>query len=188
MDIIRNNMTTWIISIMGVIGAGIFMVGEVFQWPAVSQNGALFIVSWVWVLLAVPLVVRERVLLVGILPGVAAVFAIWIPRVVAEVPRPEFVILLPLPLVAAFLLAWTPLAVGLFYLMRRWDGREKLAAGTETVAMGWLVLPWLLATVVLPSYLGLEDETVAVVAAIGIGLLWSKLISDPFARLVRAML
>ena len=188
MNLIRNDATTWTMVVIGVVSAAIFAVGEICNWAAASANGALILVSLLYMFLAMPLVARELVLLVGVIPGTVAVFATWIPVALTEVERPEFVILLPLPLVAAFLLSWTPVAFGLFYFTRRWSVRPALGPFTETVAMSVLLLPWLLAAVAFPSYMEQHNETVAVIIAISIGLLWSKLVSDPFARFVRAML
>ena len=120
----------------------------------------------------------------GVVPGAAAVFVVWLPVAFAEAQRLEFVILLPLPLIAAFLLIWTPVAWLLFPFTRQWSGKQVLGAGTETAAMCWLVLPWLLATIAFPILLDENNEAVAAFAAIGVGLLWSKLVSDPFARFV----
>ena len=93
MNFIRNGATTWIIVCMGVVGSLVFAVGEICQWPALSANGALIVVSFFYIAVAVPLAARELVLFVGVLPGTAAVFVTWIPVALAEAERPEFVIL-----------------------------------------------------------------------------------------------
>ena len=186
MNFFQNKVTTWVTISIGVISSAVVVVGEVCNSPAVSANGALIVLSWFYVLLAIPLIARELVLLVGVLPGTVAVFATWLPVVFTEAEQPEFFILLPLPLVAAFLVLWTPVTWGMFQLARRWCKKPVRGPIAEAVAMCLLVLPWLLAAVVLPSYLDKKNETVAAVVAIAIGLIWSKLISDPFARFVKA--
>ena len=187
MNIIRNDATTWTIVAIGVVGALFFAVGEIFQWPAASANGAIILVSLVWLAFAILVVARELVLLVGVLPGTAAVFAVWIPVAFEGAQHPEFVVLLPLPLVAAFLLLWAPVGWLAVRFTQRWRERKVLGPATETAAMSWLVLPWLLATIAFPILLEQDNETIAAFAAIGVGLLWSKLLSDPFARFVRAI-
>ena len=185
----QNPVTAWVTISIGVTSAAVTIIGEVCNWPAVSANSALIVLSWFYVLLAIPLIVRERVLLVGVLPGTVAVFATWLPLAFAEAEQPEFFILLPLPLVAAFLVLWTPVTWGMFQLTRRWSSRRlMLGAAAETGAMCLLLVPWLLAAVVLPAYLDQSNDTVAAVVAIAFGLLWSKLISDPFARFVKSIM
>ncbi|MCY4417936.1 MAG: hypothetical protein OXE87_16745 [Chloroflexi bacterium] len=188
MNRFNNNLTAWIVLGIGAVGAILFTIGEMCGYPAASANGVLILVSVIWVALAIPLVIMERGLLVGVLPAMVAVFAIWMPVAFREAGQPEFVILLPLPLVAAFLLIWTPLGWVLFHLKRRCRMRLTLGGLTETIAMIWLLLPWLMATIALPALLGENDELVASVTSIGVGLIWSNLISQPFARFVRSII
>ena len=184
---IQNNVTMWVTAGIGAISVAILVMGEAYDWPSVSANGALALLSLFYVALAMPFIARERVLLVGVLPGTVAVFATWLPVVFTEAEQPELFVLLPLPMVAAFLVLWTPVAWAMFRLTCHWRDKPVLGALAETLAMSFLVLPWLLAAVVLPSYLDQNNATVAAVVAIAIGLLWSKLLSDPFAKFVKAI-
>lgn len=138
----QNNVTTWVTISIGLISAAATVLGEVCNWPVVSANSALIVLSWFYVVLAIPLIARERVLLVGVLPGTVAVFATLLPLAIAEAEQPELFILLPLPLVAAFLVLWTPMTWGMFQLTLRWSNRRLvLGAVAETVAMCLLLVP-----------------------------------------------
>ena len=182
---IRNDWTTWTVVIAGVLSAGFLIVGEICGWPKVSANAGLILLSVLWAAFAFPLVVRERVLLVGALPALAAMFAIWIPVALKETTHIGFVVLLPLPIASAFLFMWAPVTWGLLRCMQRWHDRPRLSSFTETLAMSALMTPWLAATFGFLAILAEASQTLTTVTAIFIGLLWSKLLSDPFARFVK---
>ena len=166
-----------------------FSQGDHFQRPDVVKVGA----AWVWALfLFAPIIwfgTKESVLFVGILPSAAIWFSIGIAKLTTvwdgDYVAGVFLVMLPL---WGFLIVWAPVTWVLLWLDRRVPPKRIIAKPlAELFAMTLLMAPWGLAAFILPPAIDADHETFTIMASILAGLLWGKVISEPFAKVVHVL-
>lgn len=172
-------------------GAGLIALGDWFGWEGLKTTSGFIGISGFCVAAVVPMAVKERVLAVGYVPGAVSIVAIWL-TILPEIADVKWFVLGPITTVPMFLFAWIPVAYWLVRCARRVADRSILGPATDTLSMAWLTLPWVMAAVVLPNLFdpaneSAFNETVSAIGIICIGLLWSGLLSRPFARFVYAL-
>ena len=140
---------------------------------------------WVWAWL----VAKEPTILVGSVPAYGIMTAYWIPEVFIQSDTPIQFILLPILPAVLFLLIWIPAQYGLLRLRKRCECRPRLGPFVETLTFISLAAPWLAAAYLFPTmFIDQDNEAISSCVAVLMGLVWSKLISDPFAKFVRSIL
>ena len=180
---VRSNayVLTFLI-ILGVATVGVW-------WGSRIENIALTLNSFSLVVLVIAVLVpfhgmarTEPVILIGAVPA----FAIASLYIVIEEPR--------LPLLSSapatiFLWAWTPTQYWALQLRKKWISLRRMGPFIETLTFVLLALPWVAATYAFPAiFIKDHDQTVSLCVTVLMGLVWSKLISDPFAKFVRSIL
>ena len=171
-----------------LLGIVVAIVGDHSKRPALLEIGVVCTLTCVFALPIVFFVTKQPVLLLGILPSAAmwSVTGVAKAFTVSQVDyvKGGFVLVMTwmIPLVVWGLLTW-----GLFHLARRWKKRLVRGPLTELTALLFLMSPWILAAFVLPEQIDTANDTVTIVASIAIGLMWGKVVSEPFAKLVQAI-
>ncbi len=191
MQTVRRNWRHWIVgTVLGLALCGMLaaVIANHFDRPDVV---VMCLVVGITCLMALPIVwfsTIEPVLFVGVLPSAVIWFAISVPKMLAEVDQDYTLITFLLYAVWALLLSvWAPAAWFSFRLNRRCKKRLVWGPLIELIAVTLLMAPWILAAFVLPSTVSADHQIFTIVASIGIGLLWSKVLSEPFAQLVRVL-
>ena len=186
-----RNWRTWIVAavfILAICGMSFAAIADHYERRDVFIISMCFGLSFFMGLPIVWVSTKEPVLFVGVVPSAVAWFSISIPKVLAEVEQDRMLIVFMLYLVWAFLLiVWAAIAWVLLQLDRRCRERMIWGPVTELCTAIGLMAPWILAAFVLPATVSAKHQVFTIVASIGIGLLWSKVLSEPFARLVRVL-
>ena len=191
MQTVRRNWRHWIVgTVLGLAVCGILAAVVADHFDRFNAFVICLLVG-ITCLMALPIAwfsTREPVLFVGILPSAANWFAISVPKIFAEADQDYTLVTLLLYAVWALLLSvWASAAWFSFWLHRRCKKRLVWGPLIELTAVTWLMAPWILAAFVLPSAVSADHQVFTIVASIGISLLWSKVLADPFARLVRVL-
>ncbi|MDE2780783.1 MAG: hypothetical protein OXI91_14075 [Chloroflexota bacterium] len=128
------------------------------------------------------LAAKEPTILIGAVPA----FAIATSYILVVEPR---LALLSVGPAVIFLGAWIPTQYMLLQLRKRWISRRRLGPFFETLTFISLAAPWLAAAYWFPAiFIDEHDQTISLCVTVLTGLVWSKLISDPFAKFVRSIL
>ena len=128
------------------------------------------------------LVAKERAILIGAVPG----FTIATLYTLADEPH---LALLSTGPVVIFCWAWIPVQYILLRLRKRCICRPRLGPFVETLTFVSLAVPWLAAAYWFPAiFIEEHDQNISLSVTVLVGLVWSKLVSDPFARFVRSTL
>ena len=110
-----------------------------------------------------------------------AVLMIYWTAALIETESQLELLLLPLPTVIVGGVVWTPAAWLTLGIAERQKGCKIGGPGTQALAMATLFLPVILATVAVPSMLGLDQAWSAVSLTLA-GVLLSAVVAEPFRR------
>ena len=188
-NLVRDNVLVSVFAAWGVVALVMLWTGTRSSIPGLQLNGVFLTVAWLYLLWSVPLIARERVILVGAVPAYIIVSAYWIPEIFKESDAPIYLILLPLAPAVIFLVVWIPAQYGFLRLRTKYSCRPRLGPFVETLTFTSLAAPWLTAAYFLPDiFLDQHNQIISALITVLIGLIWSTLISVPFARFVRSLL
>ena len=188
-NLVRNNVPADIFVAWGAVAIGMMWLGDKNDVPELRINGALLTLAWFYLFVWLPLIARERVVLVGVLPAYGVMCAYWIPEVVKQTDTPVQFILLPMAPALLFLFIWIPAQYLLLWWRKKCSSRPVLGPFVETLTFTLLAAPWLAAAYFFPAiFIDQHYQPISLCATIITGLVWSKLISDPFAKFVRSIL
>ena len=186
---VRDNLLVSVFAVWGVVAWVMLWIGTRNSIPELQLNGLFLTVAWLYLLWVVRLVARERVILVGAVPAYVIVSAYWISEVFKGSDAPIDLILLPLIPAALFLVVWIPAQYGLLRSRKKYSCRPRLGPFVETLTFTSLAAPWLTAAYFFPDiFLEQHNETISSLITVLMGIIWSALISEPFARFVRSLL
>ena len=188
-NLVRDNVLASVFAAWGVVALVMLWTGTRTSIPELQLNGVFLTVAWLYLLWLVPLIARERVILVGAVPAYVIASAYWIPEVFKESDTPINFILLPLAPAVFFLMVWIPTQYGLLRLRKKCSCRPRLGPFVETLTFTLLAAPWLTAAYFFPQiFMDQHNQIISTLITVLMGIIWSTLISDPFARFVRSIL
>ncbi len=184
----------WVCALIAPAAAGVFgfITDKYFNMPNATEVSVVMFFTGLVALPSVYCAIKEPVLFVGLLPAMA----IWLSRIIPELlvaadgdgTKNIIIMALFLMTIGNFLLAcWAPVTWFLFWLHRSCKERLVLGPLAELCAAISLMAPWIVGAFVLPPAVSADSHIFTITASIGISLLWSKVLSEPFARLVRAL-
>ena len=173
---------------VGLTGGVIGWVGMRLDLPNLTDAGAFWFFSF---LLSYPIVwfgSKCPILFVGAVPSAAIWLSVSLTRIdaLADETYTGAAFLLFLMWYVP-LLVWAPAARFLFWVADLSRKRSVPGPLTELVALSSLMIPWMLAAFVLPQWIDAHHQTITIMASIGVGLVWGKVISEPFATLVQRL-
>ena len=181
--LVRNNVPASVFVVLTVAAIGGVWWGSRIDNPELVLNSVSLLVLVVIVL--VPfyrLAANEPTILIGAVPA----FAIATSYILVVEPR---LALLSTGPAVIFFGAWVPTQYMLLQLRKRWISRRRLGPFVETLTFISLAAPWLAAAYWFPAiFIDEHDQTISLCVTVLTGLVWSKLISDPFAKFVRSIL
>lgn len=190
--LVRNNIPAGIFFVCGVVAIGMMWIGVNNGIPALGFNGGLLTLAILYLGAWGRLVTMEPTILIGAVPAYGIMTAYWTPEVFSQSETPIQFILLPILPAILFLLIWIPAQYGLLRLRKRYACQPRLGPFVETLTFISLAAPWLAAAYFFPTiFMNQENQDNQVIAScvtVLMGLVWSKLISDPFAKFVRSIL
>ena len=184
-----RNTARWVVMGLLVMGVVIMVAGDYSQIPGMIKLGvAWFSICLLWI----PIIwfgTKEPVLFVGMLPSAALWYSIAILQMTAQ-GEGDYVVgifLANMPL-WFILILWAPVTWLFFWGTRRWSKKRLLLRPlTELVSVTLLMIPWFLAAFVLPHSIDANHQTLTIMASIGIGIVWGRVVSEPFARVVAVL-
>ncbi len=181
--LVRNNVPASAFVVLTVASICGMWWGSRIDNPELVLNGVSLLVLVLMLLLPFHrLVAKEPTILIGAVPAyvIATLYILDVePRLALLAVGPAVI----------FLGAWIPAQYTLLQLRKRWICQRRLGPLVETITFIFLGTPWLAAAYFFPAiFIDEHNQTISLCVTVLTGLVWSKLISDPFAKFVRSIL